>query len=462
MTQSDKIFNQLIEGFNKNRGRGSTYVLPPINAIYLIARCLIQYNKKHPDGKILIIADDYGIKKGIDTYLYKFDAKIEYKVLTQNYFNFSCHYNYDFTIFIGLNIHEVTQLRIVKTASNFSKFALCFLTEHIYAQERIQELRNFLPNIPLIIDEKELEYERIYSPVEEHHIGVDLSTDTANEYNKYNDFIIQSTKIFGTLDNIHKCKYGIPEQNISSAIFRNNLAIENGWSPELDTNIEFNRKIDEIYNPNILFERATTFFNIANLRRSLLHNNIDKLETILNICKDNPDKKILIVSKSGKFAAAINNYINENSDIRCVEYHDEIEEAMAVDDMGNVITYKSGENKGKPRMLKSKAISTINLRQFNIKQASVLSIKYASDSSIKTTADIVIFSYVHNETITDFKIRYSNINYSANPLLVYIVYCNNTLEQQKLSLMKQTQNVRVLWDNEKNVIFDEKSGDIIL
>lgn len=114
---------------------------------------------------------------------------------------------------------------------------------------------------------------------------------------------------FGDLKTIEKCKYGDEVLNISATEFRNNIAKQNGWRHDLDTNIAFYKQIDDIYNPNILEEKARNFYSIAKLRRDLCTDNVDKLSVINDICNANKDKKILIVSKRGEFAAQITKFL---------------------------------------------------------------------------------------------------------------------------------------------------------
>lgn len=62
--------------------------------------------------------------------------------------------------------------------------------------------------------------------------------------------------------------------------------------------------------------------------------NVCKLERIVEIIKDNPDKRFLIISKRGEYAATVTKYINDKLGEICGDYHDKIEDKVLVDDNG--------------------------------------------------------------------------------------------------------------------------------
>ena len=307
-----------------------------------------------------------------------------------------------------------------------------------------------------------IRHDNIYSPVEEHRYGVELSDDDRELYNKYTDYITTCISIFGELSNIEKCKKGDDKLGISAADFRNTIAYENGWREDLDTNIPFMKQIDDIYNPNILFERACTFYTITKQRRDLVCDNDAKLEVIKNICLDNKDKKILIISKRGEYAAKITKYLNENSDIKCGDYHDCIEDAIAIDDMGIPILVKSGVNKGKPRVIGAQAQSSLNERRFNAGYINALSIKSASNIKLKIACDIVILTSSLCDNIIEVKSRFTDIVFNSVPTKTFRVYCNSTIENDKLNKEKENTLFTIINETENNVLYDENSGDIIL
>jgi len=200
------------------------------------------------------------------------------------------------------------------------------------------------------------------------------------------------------------------------------------------------------------------------------------LEEILTICKNNPDKKILIVSKRGEFASTITKYINANSDIKCLDYHDTIEEGFELNEYGETVLVKSGVNKGKPKIIKATAISTINLAQFNrrnnSKLASVsnansrltncLSIKNSSNVKLETAVDLVIFTSAFIDDIITFKTRFANVVFNGVTTINYKVYCRNTIESKHLSNQKESHLITVIAEDDNNISYDETNDTITI
>ena len=222
------------------------------------------------------------------------------------------------------------------------------------------------------------------------------------------------------------------------------------------------KQIDDIYNPNILFERACTFYTIAKQRRDLVCDNEAKLEVIRDICLNNKDKKILIISNRGEYAAKITKYLNECLDLNCGDYHDCIEDTIAVDEMGIPILVKSGVNKGKPRVIGSQAQSSLNEKRFNDGLLNILSIKSASNVKLKIACDIVIFTSSLCDSIINVKTRFTNVSFNNIPTIIYRIYCNSTIENDKLNKEKECSTIKVINDTENFIGYDENSGDIIL
>ena len=459
ITANEKFITEAMNGFQKNRGKGSLYCIKPFTPYILITQCIASFFNKHIDKTVLIVVDEYSKRvKIIDTIneLYP-NNNFNYKILNSNYINPKFHYVYDYTIIVG----NITDFNIINKLNSESKFTLLLMTEHINNHKLITKIRDILPNITVYVNRDDMQMELIYSPVEEYWYEVPLSDEDREQYDKYTEFINNTIGIFGSLQNIEYAKHGNPNLNISSSEFRHYLATQNGWNEELDMKIEYNKMIDDNYNPNVLFEKACTFYNISNERRNLLLNNKNKINEICDICLKNMDKKILILSKNGEFAAAITNYINETygKDI-CGDYHDCIEDMIAVDSYGDPILIKSGKDKGKPRIVKSTAISTNNEKRFNNGVINILSAKVSSNTKLAINVDIVIFTDGISSDIIEVKSRFTNSTFNV-PTITHRLFTNDTIEHKKLLEKNQPANIRISNTNEKNAIFDEKSGDII-
>lgn len=459
----DKLIKCITDGFQQNRGKASFYcfnvdVIPEI--IYTIVD---MFTKKHHQ-QVFIGVDCYDTRKRIVDFFNSksSEGKHDYniRILSVDYINTKYSYAYKLIITIGIN----DRLDIIQHLNKEAGFMLSILTKNIMNNDFINGVRSILPDINTDNLDNAVKTDCIYSPVEEYRIGVELSAEDIITYNKYTEYINTSISIFGELSNIEKCKKGDLQLGISAADFRNQLAKENGWREDLDTNIEYIKQIDEIYNPNVLLERACTFYNMAKQRRDLVSDNDAKLQKILSICEENKDKRILIISKRGEFATKITKYINSNSinNILCGDYHDCLDDIVATDNNGNTILVKSGANKGKPKMLGYQAQSSLNEKRFNDGIINILSIKSSSNAKLKIACDIVIFTSPICDNIIDTKTRFVNIDFTSIPTKTYKLYCVDTVENDKINKEKEISNVTIYDDREKFISYDENLGAIIL
>lgn len=448
-----------MDKFVEKKGKASCYALKPVKPENIITVFINAHRQKRNDTKILIVTDTYEQRLKIKDILEKHNLIDNVTILTRKFINGYYNYIYYFTFLLGCD----NDIDVLKHLNHQSKFTLNVLTE--YNPSLNEEINKILPIITTNVTFNELCQDRLKYPVEETHIPITISDEDKEQSDKYDKYISSSMSIFGSFENADKCRIGDAVLNISAGEFRYNLAKENGWSETLDTNIEFNKNIDEIYNPNSLFERANTLYNIIRERSNLLTDNNAKIPAIIDIINKHKDKKILIVSKRGEFANLIANYINENTEYLCGEYHDCIPEQYIKDENGEYIAYKSGENKGKRKLFKSKALSTMCLNRFNSSDKSfainLLSIKNSSDIKLKTAIDIVIFTSSVCYSPNDFISRYSNIEFNSNPLISYMIYCNNTIESNKINERLLTNNVKLI-EFEKNIQIDEENGAIYL
>lgn len=460
MTNEQKFILQLIEKFVEQKGKGSCYAFPPVKPENIIVTFINLHRKKRTDTKILIITRTYDERLKIKDLLIKFNLIENVTILSRSFIRIDYNYNYYFTFIIGEN-----EYALLNHLSNQSKFTFAIFTEYNNNEITNNHNNKILPIIKPNITVSDLAKDRLKYPVEEIRIPIQISDNDLEQSKRYDEYVSTSMSVFGSFENADKCRIGDATLNISAGQFRYDLALENGWNERLDTSIEFNKQLDEIYNPNSLFERAKTLYTVIRERLNFVTDNNAKLNKIVELIYKHKDKKILIVSKRGEYANIIANYINENTEFICGEYHDCIPEQYIKDENGKYITYKSGENKGKPKVFKSKALSTMSLDRFNSRDKSLeinlLSIKNSSNPELKTAIDVVIFTSSVCISANEFINRYSNIEFNSNPLITYVLYCDNTIESAKLSDRSITNNVTII-EEEKNMMIDEENGDVYL
>lgn len=456
MDTKDKYIKQVCDGFQTNKGKGSVYCFPPLKFEDLVAEVIAKYRYKRPNAQILVVVDIFIQRLKIIEKLRSVNIDFgDIKILTKEYIKDSANYCQNFIIAV-----DVKDYFIISKFHNSSQFTLAIYTSNPMNNQFIIDVRGILPEINANVGTNEIIFDRIKTPIKEYRIGVDFSDDDLSLYNKYNNYIKEAVAVFGNFDNIQKCRVGDAATNMSAADFREQLAYNNGWNKNLDTTIEFNKQIDNIYNPNILYEKANTIYNITRERANLMTDNKNKLAEILKIITGHYNERIIIICKRGEFANVVFNFINNNTEFSCGAYHDDIESTYLYDDNGNVITYKSGENKGKPKPFCARKLSSLSLEKFNNGQLNILIVKNNLPQDISTKTDVVIFTSplcMDNDT---FILKYINIEL-PNPIVFYQLFMNGSVEYNKLSQRQLKSNVTLI-EETKNIEFDEESGDIIL
>lgn len=445
----EETYDEIIKlwGSKEYKGVGTVHCIEPLKYDELIAKIILLMYNKNPNIKIFIVVGKWEYKSIISIKLNNMGINYNnFTIITYTYVNSKFSYEYDITISVGVNEWNL----YLNTAFNKSKFKLMLLTDDKIDAVKLNTIYSNIPVINTNINSESINVDRMLLPVEEHRIAIQFTNEEDIEnYNKYEEYITQVLQVFGDFDTIHAARYGTDDKSSTQVL--NEIAEHNGWSAEMDMTNPFASEIDRCYNPNVLVEKARTCYNIMRDRSTLCSDNICKLDKIVEIIKDNPTTRFFIISKRGQYAARITNYINDKLGNIAGDYHDNIEPTMLVDDTGDPVLYKSGANKGKPRILKSKAISSLNLKAFDDGLLRVLSIKNSSDASLKTNVDAWIITTPLCDNIDALKYRYNNVNYSQTKLKVYKLYISGTIEERALSKEKASANHEIIETVNSNI-----------
>lgn len=425
------------------------------NIIYELALRMVA---KNASCKLFIVVEEYSFRAKIRERFIKdnntdiFEKNVV--LLSQGYVNPYYNYSYNMMIYVGKYIDINLLDRLI--AQN--KYCLMLLTENVMDNKFISGVRKFCPDAGFAI--QDLKYD-ISQPVEGMMRSININEDDRDLYEQYTKYINEVIAIFGSIEMINMARSGNSKTNTSAAEIREQIAKQNGWSETLDTRQDYQKEIDRIFNPSALYEKACNFFSIADKRRKLVSNNQDKLDKILEIVRDNEDKKIIIVSKNDEFANEVSVFLRKNG-YECGDYHDNIPDRILIGADGVPKCIKSGKNAGKIRTIKSQAISTLDLREFNNDTIRILSIKHSSNMSLSAHCDVLIFTSTLCPDIIEFKNRFRGVKVNSTPNIVYYVYCENTIEENSVKNFQSIPFLTLKCEKEKNVIFDEKSNQIIL
>ena len=456
----EESYNLIINkwGSAEYKGRGSVHCVKPLDYSEIVCRIITQMRNKNPTAKVFIAVKEWAIRVKV------FDKLKEYNIdsttincVTEGYLNAKYTYSYDICFIIGIN--EITPE--VYNLFVHSKFRLMILIDDVIDSKKLANVYEKCRPINNPIDANSINAYRLSLPVEEHQIAVDFANaDDANNYINYSDYITQVLQVFGDFNNIAYARKGSPDGRSSEQVL-NDIAKYNGWSSTMDMSNPFTKQIDECYNPIVLGEKAHTCYEVMRKRGVLVSDNDAKLEVISQIVRDNPDDKIIIISRRGEFAAKITNYLNETFGEICGDYHDKIEPRIMTDDNGVPVLYKSGSLKGQPRIAHAQAIGSRNLDFYNRGRLRVLSLKNASNTTISASFNVMIITSSLCDTIDEIRYRFNHLDIDSNKLVVYKLFMNETIEEKALGKEKPSPNHTII-EAKKNFVFGSENNEDII
>ena len=456
MNEPGEMFEKAINHWRDNKGIGTAIIPHPLNDKLMVLGILQRIYVRSPTCKCVVITNSFSERQTITEYLTQQEESEEnneefkrlisegkLKVFTDNYIRTVNIYEYP-TLCIWYRPDNVYQ-EVLEYVSR-CKFRLIVMNKYLTNYEDISKIYQVAP---LLSDFQQAEVEaiRLSTPVEETQINIDIPEDSEiyKLLNYYNEYISTSISIFGSFDIIQQANRGNTQFNISATQICYQIAQENGWNEHLDMSIGFNLQIDELYNPNNLRDRASKTYEIIRERSKLLSDYEGKLDAILNIIRENQDKKILIINKRAEFANAVTNYINTFSESTiCANYHDKVENIPAVTIDGTPIYYKSGAKKGERRMMGADAQKSLNVERFNFDLINVLSTNNSPDKKLAIDVDVIIITSPMCEDIQSYIYRLSNVYFRSKKILLYSLYCTHTLEQKMIEkkIISDKHNVK--------------------
>lgn len=456
MNKIEQYYHSIVDDWcNTYKGKATINFGPKISPLPVCLEILYNVFTKDDTRRVVIITEDDDARSQFFDYITHtsdtqnnnaFRELIKKKNIVVTTINFAKGWysrdNWFLCITIGINDYKLAVDRFVRG----SKFCLICLTadtntSNIYYDIASNMVSNALDSLKRC---------DLCPPVEEYQIPIAIDdSDELALLKKYDDFIRESLSIFGEFSNIGLALYGDPKVNVSSIEYCTILAKNNGWSETLDISIPYNKEIDRYFNPTAIQERAKIFFDIKSKRMNLVACNKSKLNKILEICKDNKDKKILIISKNTAFAKEITDYLNSKLEHYCnghrffdpcYNYHEDVEPIYDMDIYGNVKVVKSGVNKGEKRIIKGAAQMTAALDYYNLDYTNILSCGNAPNPNLNCHVDILIITSALCETIKSYLYRLGCLSFNTNKILAYKLYCMNTFEVTKLSNEIPTDN----------------------
>jgi len=467
---TDEIFEKAALNWRNNHGVGTALVQAPLNDKVLVYQVLARVYARSPSMFTVIIVEALGQRTEIIEFLTHQDSEndAEFKKLIDT--KLIRVFTKKFLITGGWN--TAAGLCILYRPEDYDYGVHAYFSRCHYRLAVLNKLLSTINNrcnlfktSPLLecFKQTEIDELRVSSPVEE--IWIDISIPEDSEcwklYQYYSKYIETSLNIFGSFDMIKQARLGNEKLNISSTAICNQIAYENGWTEHLDMSFDFNQKLDELYNPNNLRDRATKTYEVIRNRANVVSDYDGKLEEILKVVKQCAGDKILIINKRGEFASKVTDYLNENSEIDiCGNYHNKMDDIPAVDIDGNPVYFKSGIEKGKRKSMGYRAQMTLNEHKFNLGKIRCLSLSNSPDKSLDVDFDTVIITSPLCEDIKSYLYRLTNISLNADKIKLFSIFCKNTIEQQKL-FNKPVTETHIIVNKDKIMIDGENNVDFI-
>lgn len=450
MEELGQLFEIAIQEWRIKRGIGTAFVPPKLNSKVLVLGILQRVYNRSPTCKTLIVVETFNERIDLVEFLThqenEEENNIEFKkllnnkhikILTSNFLNNSTFIERPMFCIL----YKLSEIGAnIKSSFISSKFKLAVINSLMSTSEDTAFLYKEAPVLDCFTDEQ-MQAVRVSTPVKGMYVALTIPEDSEDYklLKYYDEYITISLNIFGTFDCIKEACYGNSALNVSSVQICNRIASDNGWNESLDMSIEYNRQIDNLYNPISIRERASMTYEIIRNRQNLVASNNIKLDAILDYVNKHSDKKILIISRHSSFAKKITDYLNTMSEnIICGDYHNNVESVPAIDVNGNPIYIKSGKHKGERKMMAATAQKRLNVELFKRGTIRVLSTNNAPDKDLNIKIDNILIS---SPLCSDIKSYLYRLDKLLLPHTLSIAYL----------YIKGTQEEKVVKDKDLNI-----------
>ena len=468
----NNLFEEAVLNWRSSYGMGTAFIPNFLEDKVLVYQILARVYARSPTSTSIIIVNDFNERGKIIEFLTnneQADNNEEFKKLVYNKLIRIFTVNF----LIGGGWNSAVNLVIWYRPKEYNgcvlnfiercKFKLVILNKLFTKPTEATALYNVAPMLECF-KQSQVDELRTSTPVEDSWVDITIPTEseTWKLYEHYCKYVETTLNIFGSFDNIQEARLGNIALNISASEICTRIAYDNGWNDHLDMNYEYNRRIDEMYNPNALRERASQMYEYIRLRGSMLSDYEGKLEKILEIVKANSGSKILIINKRGEFANKVTEYLNNNSESDiCGNYHNKVDDIDAIDINGKPIYIKSGKSKGKRKVMGYKAQMTLNETRFNEDKINCLSLSNAPEKSLNVNVDVIIITSPLCEDIESYFYRLSNVRAINGKIKLFSIFCKNTIEQQRL-FNKSVKQSHIIVNKSEFTDNAEKNTDFLI
>lgn len=244
------------------------------------------------------------------------------------------------------------------------KFILC-LSGSTFNREQVAKLNELGAPIVDKITEIEAVSAGWISNSVEYNLAVELDEDDKVRYAKFSQHIHETLETFNGLYKIVNgvfknkvfesdfslvlsafvgCNYRSNNGNstfIKPTVIRNILADIMGWKRDMPMDNTYNQRINALWNPDNIYERAKKFKDFVRKRNDILIYNRNKINTVISILKRNSVPTICFNESIAMVDDLANYFPNDG-----IPYHSAIESRYVINpETGKPYCYKNGEPK---------------------------------------------------------------------------------------------------------------------
>lgn len=458
--------------WKNSKGKGTLNLIMRFGKTKVAKIIYDKCKEKNKDLKTIIIIPNSITRNNILT---EFEKNDNTKILS--IFEFVNEYNnkvkFSCDLLILDEVHRfLSDSYISKINSINCKFKLG-LTGAKLSKDDIKYLKDL--EIPIIdsISEIEAISNGWISPYIEYNLPVELRDNDKNSYAEYSKRISDTVHLFNGMHiSVNKvlkadifdtpfslalsCFTGKSYYNypfIKPDVLRNIVASCAGWKKDMIIQNDYDRKINQYWNPDNLYERCKLFKEYIKNRNEILINNRNKIDKVIEVIKYN-DVPTICFNESTKMVDVLVEYFH----IDGIGYHSNIESRFVWDKtLNDIIRTKDG---------RPKKIGKTGLKNLAIKGMKDGTYKYLFTAkalneglTIENIEQVITTGGSTNPTTHDQRIArgktldYSNPNKCCIIVNLYIddFYINDILvksrDKQKLILRQSKSEIEPIWIN---------------
>lgn len=208
-------------------------------------------------------------------------------------------------------VHKLLQGKTLMAIKNIEyKFILC-LTGSTLNKNQLSILNELGAPVIDKITEIEAVSQGWISNSTEYNLAIELDEHDKIRYAKYSDMISETLETFGGLHKVINQEfrnkvfdsdfalvlasftgYNYKDRNgsntfIKPTVIRNMLASLMGWTRDMPLDNDYNKRINNLWNPDNIYERAKKFKDFVRQRNDILIHNRPKINAVIEILKTN-------------------------------------------------------------------------------------------------------------------------------------------------------------------------------